>query len=280
MDQFKFEMRGRAFEDGDRLDKVVAGLSGVQHFFDGTFKAITERSRISKRDRETYHVIIREYQDGSFIAYLGMVLTGVQPVLPLIGNVATPNNVWACTFQAVEFLKKVYALARNKEEYRIEQDGNQNTAVVHGDQKHTYNGPVINIANLIIGSLRELDDVLESDEVESIRLTGPSEESINLDLESKGQFYPPVTVHEEPVDLKCDVFDFNKYEKVGRAAIPENEQIPSGNYRFRNIGSQEVEEFILSMTESSVKIRCLIKFEHDPLTEKKISELLVLDIAA
>lgn len=280
MNQFKFEMRGRAFEDGDRLDKVVAGLSGVQHFFDGTFKAITERSRISKRDRETYHVIIRDYQDGSFIAYLGMVLSGIQPALPLVGNVATPDNVWAMTFQAVEFLKKVYALARAKENYRIEQDGNNNTAVVCGDQRHTYNGPVLHIANLIIGSLRELDDVLDSDEVESIRLTGPSDESVNLDFEDKGQFYPPVTVHEEPVDLRCDVFDFNKYENLGRAAIPEHENIPPGNYKFRNIGSQDVEEFILSMTESSVKIRCLIKFEHDPLTEKKISELLILAIAA
>jgi hypothetical protein len=280
MDQFKFEMKGRAFEDGDRLDKVVAGLSGIQHFFDGTFKAITDRSRVSKRDREFYHVVIREYHDGSFIAYLGMVLTGIQPVLPFVSNIATPDNVWAATHQAFEFIKKLYSLARNNQEYSIQQDGDHNAAIVHGDQKYIYNGPVIHIGKIIIGSLRELDDVLEGDEVDSIRLEGPTKESLELLVEDKGQFYPPVTVREEPINIRCDVFDFNKYENIGRAAVPVNEGIPQGNYKFRNIGSQDVEEFILSMTETSVKIRCLIKFEHDPLAEKKISELLVLSIAA
>ena len=57
------------------------------------------------------------------------------------------------------------------------------------------------------------------------------------------------------------------------------QSFPPGNYRFKNVGKQAVEEFILSMTEAQVSLLCLIKYQHDPLSENKIAEILVIDIA-
>ena len=33
VEPYKFEMKGRAFDGSDRLDKVAAGLTALQHFF-------------------------------------------------------------------------------------------------------------------------------------------------------------------------------------------------------------------------------------------------------
>lgn len=279
MNDFTFVMRGRAFEEGDRLDKLIGGLTGLQHFFDGTFKALTDKSRITKRDREKYQIFIHEYKDGSFIANLGMILTGIQPLLPL-GYAATPDNIWQLTVRAYEFLKLVYEFAHRKEEFHIHQDGENNTAVIKGDEHHVYNGPVYKIGQLILPAIREMDDVLEDGQVHKIALSNPETNGIQLLLKNKGLFYPPTTVAEEPVQISCDIFDFNKYEKLGKVSVPDEQDVPGGNYKFRNIGNRDIDDFILSMTQTSVNIRCLVKFEHDPLTTKKISELLVLDIAA
>ena len=46
------------------------------------------------------------------------------------------------------------------------------------------------------------------------------------------------------------------------------------------MGRQDIEEFILSMTETQVEINCLVEYEHDPLTDTRIGSLLIVDIAA
>ena len=70
-DPYRFEMHGKAFEGGDRVDKLAAGLSGLQHIFDGNYRALTGKKRISELDRERYQVRITNYKEGSFIAGIG-----------------------------------------------------------------------------------------------------------------------------------------------------------------------------------------------------------------
>jgi hypothetical protein len=125
-----------------------------------------------------------------------------------------------------------------------------------------------------------MDDLLEGDEVKRVALEGPDGEPImQLTSDMKGLFYPPTRVDETPIRLTCDIYDFNKYEKVGKARVPPEQAIPAGNYKFKNIGDQAVDDFILSMTETQVTLSCLIKYQKDPLSENRIAEILVMQIA-
>lgn len=272
-------MAGKAFEDGDRLDKLAAGLSGLQHFFDGTYKAMTDRQRFSKRDREFFNVVVEKYEEGSFVAILGAIYSGLQLGLP-IAQAFTPADLWGYTVNAFKFLEHIFTLAHAGKEVSISQDGDGNTVVTSGDQITHYHGPVFKIGTQIIGSLRELDDVLEDNVVKKIGLGNSSPTDINLLSENKGLFYPPKTIDETPLSLTCDIFDFNKYENQGRARVAPEQKVPEGNYKFRNIGTQDVEKFILSMTESRVEFNCLVQYEHDPLSDSRISSLLVTDVRA
>lgn len=278
MDPYKFEMKGRAFDDGDRLDKVAGGLTALQHVFDGQFRALTDKKRLYEEDRRYLQVRITRYEDGSFIAYLGAIYAGLQTALPFIHG--TPN-VWEATKNSFEFLTALFKLANQGKDVQITQNGDGNTVVTSGDTHQVFNGPVYQIGTQIIGAIREFDDLLEGEEVKRIELQGPDNHPvIQLTSDNKGLFFPPTRVDETPVKLTCDIYDFNKYDNIGKARVPHDQHIAAGDYRFKNIGDQAVEDFILSMTEPQVTLSCLIKYQHDPLTENRIAELLVMAIAA
>jgi len=277
-DPYKFEMKGRAFDNGDRLDKVAAGLTALQHVFDGQFRALTDKKRLYEQDRQLFQARINQYVDGSFIAYLGLTYTGLQAVLPFVQG--TPN-IWEATKNAFDFLKAIHELAHQDKIVEISQDGTGNTAISAGDIHMVFHGPVYQIGTQIIGAVREMDHLLEGEEVSKISLEGPEEKLVlELTSDQKGLFQPPTRIEDTPIELSCDIFDFNKYEKSGRARVSHDQAIPPGNYRFKNIGGQSVEEFILLMTESQVELNCLIKYQNDPLTDNNISEILVMSVIA
>lgn len=278
MDPCKFEMKGRAFDDGDRLDKVAAGLVALQHVFDGQFRALTEKKRLNEEDRRYLQVRITRYEDGSFVAYLGATYAGVQTVLPFIQG--TPN-IWEATKNSFEFLTALFQLAHQGKDVQISQNGDGNTVVISGDTHQIFNGPVYQVGTQIIGAIREFDGLLDGEEVKHIELQGPDKSSvIQLTSNNKGLFFPPTRIDETPVKLTCDIYDFNKYDKIGKARVLNEQDIPAGDYRFKNIGAQAVEDFILSMTETQVTLSCLIKYQHDPLSDNRIAEILVVAIAA
>ncbi|MCU7369868.1 hypothetical protein PEC18_03035 [Paucibacter sp. O1-1] len=180
---------------------------------------------------------------------------------------------------AFDFLKAIHELAHQDKTVQITQDGNGNTAVTAGDVHINYHGPVYQIGTQIIGAVREMDNLLEGEEVKKIALEGPdSTPVLELTSDMKGLFQPPTRIEDAPVKISCDIFDFNKYDKAGKARVASDQAIPPGNYRFKNIGDQAVEEFILSITESQVQLNCLIKYQNDPLTESNISEILVMSV--
>lgn len=278
MDPYKFEMKGLAFDDGDRLDKVAVGLLALQHVFDGQFRVLTDKKRLSEQDRRYFQVRITGYEDGSFIAYLGAIYTGVQTVLPFFDGAL---SIWDATKNSFDFLKALYELAHQGKEPQVIQNGDGNTVIISGDTHQVFNGPVYQIGTQIIGAIREFDDLLDGEEVKGIALKGPdSIPVIQLTSDMKGLFFPPTRIDDTPIKLTCDIFDFNKYDSIGKARVSVDQPIPPGNYKFKNIGDQAVEEFILSMAAPQVTLSCLVKYQHDPLSDNFIAEILVMGIAA
>lgn len=278
MDPYKFEMKGLAFDDGDRLDKVAVGLLALQHVFDGQFRVLTDKKRLSEQDRRYFQVRITGYEDGSFIAYLGAIYTGVQTVLPFFDGA---SSIWDATKNSFDFLKALYELAHQGKEAQVIQNGDGNTVIISGDTHQVFNGPVYQIGTQIIGAIREFDDLLDGEEVKGIALKGPdSIPVIQLTSDMKGLFFPPTRIDDTPIKLTCDIFDFNKYDSIGKARVSVDQPIPPGNYKFKNIGDQAVEEFILSMAAPQVTLSCLVKYQHDPLSDNFIAEILVMGIAA
>jgi hypothetical protein len=283
MDDLYFRMTGSAFDEGYRLDKTINGLSGLQHLMDGVYKGVSGKNRITKKDREIYKLVAYDVQHGSLLVTLGAIYSGMQQALPLFYS-TDPESLWEYTKSSVQFLYDIYTKAHDGKKILIQQNDEGVAVATTGDgnETHIYQGPVYQIGTQIINGLRELDDTLENDLVNGIYLGSNKKDSqaVALTNETKGIFNPPITVDTDPKCICCDIFDFNKYDKVGKLHVSENQSIPTGKYRFKVVGKQEVEEFILSMTETQVEINCLVEYEHDPLSTSKIGSLLIVDIAA
>lgn len=274
-----FRLNGKAFEEGYRLDKVSSGLAGLQDVFDGTYKTLTGKARISRKEREKFYLSAHSFEEGSFITLFGAIFTGVQGVLPLFYQTDT-KSLLEYTFNAYEFLKDIFTDAHQGNTATITNNGEGTQVVFQDNSVKTYNGPVYQIGQNAINGYRTLDDLLEGDIVKSIQLGQGKEKRIEMKSENKGLFIAPIKVDHNPKTLQCDIYDFNKYDKVGKLKVYKEQEINEGNYRFKVIGGQEIEEYILSMTESRITVNCLIEYVNDPLSETKIGSLLIINIAA
>ena len=276
-------MNGAAFDDGYRLDKMVSGLHGTQQVLEGVYKGVTGKSRLSKSDRELYKLIVQDVEHGSLLVTLGALFSGVQQTLPFLPSLS-PDDMWDYTKASAAFLYDIYKAAHEGKPVSIHQDGENTSVVTQGNENavQVYNGPVYQIGTQIITGLRTLDDALEENNVEEITLGSrfEREPAIKMSLEEKGLYYPPISIDEEPKTINCDIFDFNKYDRIGKLRVSDSQKIPEGNYKFRVVGRQEVEDYILSMTEREVEVHCMVEYENDPLRESRISTLLIIDVAA
>lgn len=282
MEDLYFKMKGSAFDEGLQLDKSVAGLTGLQQFFDGIYKGATGKGRISKTDRERYKVLAQEIKQGCLLVEFGAFYSGIQNVLPLYSNLTT-GDFWTDAKSTAQFLYDIYKNAHAGNTLQVSQGDDGVSVVVNGDDNQTtvYTGPVYQFATPILQGLRTLDDALDEDAVHAIELGSKHENHpiLNMSSSEKGLYYAPITVDQTPKVLMCDIFDFNKYDKVGKMLVQEGQAIPEGKYRFKVVGSQTVEDFILSMTHKLVTVNCLTEIENDPLKGEKIGQILITDIS-
>ncbi len=283
MENLIFRMNGAAFDDGYRLDKMVSGLHGTQQVLEGVYKGVTGKSRLSKSDRELYKLIAQDVEHGSLLVTLGALFSGVQQTLLFLPSLS-PDYMWDYTKASAAFLYDIYKAAHEGKPVSIHQDGENTSVMTQGNENaiQVYNGPVYQIGTQIITGLRTLDDALEENSVEEITLGSRFERNpaIKMSLKEKGLYYPPISIDEEPKTINCDIFDFNKYDRIGKLRVPDSQEIPKGNYKFRVVGRQEVEDYILSMTEREVEVHCMVEYENDPLRESRIGTLLIIDVAA
>lgn len=289
MAQYFFKMNGKYFDEGLPIDIVSNSLSGLQNVFDGSYKAITGKAKISKKDRTKFRLVATEFKHSSFISNFDLVITGVQMALPFVGTLGI-NEFWSQTKNSYDFLKALYTVAHESKPTKIEAADRYNnniannndgsvTIINNGDKHTTYNASVVSVGKFIINGVRDLDDLLDKDKIEQIEI-GETNSTSKIELHSsqKGLFKAPVLLNEEAQILHGEIYDFNKYEKEGRIKIFQNQLIDKDTYKFKVIGGQDVDTFILSMTETKVKVRCLIEYLYDPLLESKINKLLVTEV--
>jgi|SaaInl8_200m_RNA_FD_contig_41_2233688_length_5822_multi_9_in_0_out_0_3 hypothetical protein len=276
---FYFKMDGKVFESGMPLDIVIPGLENLQNIFDGSYKAITGKSRLTKKEREFFRIVVNNFEQGSFLSNFDIFVQGVQLTLPLI-SMANVNEIWLFTKNSYDFLKSIYSAAHAGGSNLITHNSDGSVSTQITTQNNTYNGNVFQIAKAIVPSLRGLDAILDGDKIETIEIGQNKIPEITLHSRDKGQFDIPISVQENPENLNGEIYDFNKYEKTGRIKIFDSQSIPAKTYRFKVIGSQNVEDYILSMAEKKIKTKCMVELSHDPLDTTKISCLHIINVEA
>ena len=273
-----FKMEGPVFERGIPVPVMVDAMSNIQGILDKAYLGLVGRKRLSKEDRSHFFLQTQKVTRGSLFADIGVVFTGIQTVLPLIGTLG-PAGVWEYTKQSYEFLKLVFKAVKN--EQPVSYEWNADRSVFHtntGTQTQTFNGPVFNIGHMSVYHYQGLAQHLEPNRVCDIQLGRPSQRDIGIALSERNLFDFPSRVEDEPHRLNCEIFDFNKFDNVGKLHVFAGQGIQEGDYKFEVIGRQDESAYIEAMLRQAVFVTCLREVSENPISGDRVVRLQVINI--
>ncbi len=86
------------------------------------------------------------------------------------------------------------------------------------------------------------------------------QDDIYLGEADRDAFEIPTKIQKETTELKCEVFDFNKYKNAGKLSVSDAGQaIPLGDYNFTIFGNQDNVEYIYTLLKPQVTLYCLVE---------------------
>lgn len=278
MENFTFKLEGPIFQDGVPIHVAIKAWDNFQSIIDKSYLVATESHRIGSKEREKYYLRATTFEHSSFLTNFEIFLAGAQLVLPFLGSVG-PQNLWEYTKETFNFLKLICTQnEKDSQSLRIDVKDSQNTIVHIGDVQYNYHGPVFQIAEKSLPKYQDLAHMLDQGKIETISAGDRQKPEMVLGLEDKNIFDFPTEVQDDPIEVKCEIFTFNKFGNVGKLRIFDGQDIPSGDYNFSIFGDQDNVNYIYSMLKPLVTIKCLLEMAISPLGAKLISHLHITDI--
>lgn len=277
--EITFKMDGPILEESIPLYLLTPALENVQSLIDKTYLTLSGKKRLSKNERKHFQLRTNGINKGSANSVLELFMIGTQIALPLYYNMGA-DGIWKYTQSAFEFLKIVLKARNNGEIPRYEFRGNENSNLdVHiGDNTYNFNAPVYFIGKSSLSNYQKLSEPIDEG-VDFLELKSSGKPDIVLASEEKKLFSIKSIISEQPEQLTCEIFDFNKFDNIGKLYVFEGQSIPEGNYRFSVIGNQDTAAFIEAMLKRNVTITCLLEISDDPFEMEKVVALQIINIS-
>jgi hypothetical protein len=258
---------------------LLQGFETSQTILDRAYLGLAGRARFTAEERQRFYLLTKGVRHSSLDSWMELVLTGVQTSFPILGALG-PAGIWEYAKQAYEMLKFAYEAVKNGEQPTYQNNGDGTLSVNNGTQINVYNGPVYNIAR---ASQRVYVDMARNVTAGTINSFSLSEKSgdvaIRIAQDEAAFFDVPSVIDPQAIELDCEIFDFNKFEDMGKLRVFEDQVLPTKDYRFSVVGNQADQTYIEAMLRRQVKITCLREVIVDPLAQEKIVRLQVLKVA-
>ncbi len=282
MSELEFKIDGPILKDGVPIHIAVQALDNFQSVIDKTYLVSSGSKKMTAKDRERYFLKATEFKEGSLLTVFEIALQGVQLGLPLVGQLG-PQNIWDYTKESFNFLKLVCAVVQKGDKPTYEFKNNGDVIVQTGEVHHHYHGPVIQIARLALPNYQSLSHLLGTNKLTEIS-AGPhnqKQRDIYLGENDKDAFDIPSRIEKETMEIKCEIFDFNKYKNIGKLSISsEGQEVPPGEYNFTIFGNQDNVDYIYSMLKPEVNVFCLVEIESNPFGDDKVSKLHITGVGS
>lgn len=277
--QIELYMNGSAFETGIPVHLLCQGFEATQTILDKAYLVLANKTKLTAEERKHFYLLSRGVKHSSLDSYMDIVLTGVQTTFPILGALG-PLGIWEYAKEAYELLKFAYEAVKKDEQPIYQFKDNGHVEVNNGEQTQIFNGPVYHIAKLTQKTYIEMAKHVTDGSITSFSLNETVNHSGILIAQNEASFFNiPSTIEVEPIEIDCEIFDFNKFEDSGKLRVFENQALPSKDYRFEVVGKQADSQYIEAMLRKSVKITCLKEIIVDPLEAQKIVKLQVLKVA-
>ncbi|WP_319526650.1 fructose 1,6-bisphosphatase [uncultured Desulfosarcina sp.] len=279
METFSFKLDGPIFSKGVPIHVAIKAWENFQSIIDKSYLVATQTHRIGKKERERFFLQATSFEHSSFLTNTEIILSGVQLALPLV-TVFGPQNLWEYTLESFNFLKLICSHKEDPQGVKIDVKDNTQTNVHIGDIVYNFNGPVFPIAEKALPKYQDLAHMLDEGKVEEISAGKKDNPEMTLTLDDKKLFELPTKVEDDPIELKCEIFTFNKFNNVGKLRITDGQTIPSGDYNFSIYGNQDNVNYIYSMLKPLVSVKCLLEIAISPLGVELIHHLHITGIVS
>ena len=278
--QIGLYMNGAAFERGIPVHLLLQGFESSQIIFDRAYLGLSGRTRFTFEERQRFFLLTKGVAHSSLNSWMDLVLTGVQMSFPVLGALG-PAGIWEYSKQAYELLKFAYAAVKKGEQPTYQNNGDGTLNVNNGTQTNIYNAPVYNIAKASQRVYVDMAKNVTSGRIDSFSLTErTSKTGIRIAQNEAAFFDIPSIIDPQPLELDCEIFDFNKFEDSGKLRVFEGQELPMKDYRFSVVGGQADQTYIQAMLRRAVRVTCLREVVVDPLAQEKIVRLQVLRVAS
>lgn len=276
--QIGLYMNGAAFKRGIPVHLLLQGFESSQIIFDRAYLGLSGRTRFTFEERQKFFLLTEGVEHSSLNSWMELVLTGVQMSFPVLGSLG-PSGIWEYSKQAYELLKFAYAAVKNGGQPTYQNNGDGILTVNNGTQTNIYNAPVYNIARASQRVYVEMAKNVTSGSIDSFSLTERnSQNGIRIAQDEAAFFDIPSIIDPQPLELECEIFDFNKFEDSGKLRIFDGQALPMKDYRFSVVGDQADQTYIQAMLRRAVRVTCLREVVVDPLAQEKIVRLQVLKV--
>lgn len=274
-----FKLEGPVLEDNIPLHLVIESLSNFQAIVDKTYLGLKgEKKRLSKKERQFFQLHAQSFERGSFLTYFEIFFAATQLTLPFMTSFG-PKNVWEYTKESFNFLKLIYTAAQNNKQPTYSFQGNHDFTVHIGDTHHHYHAPVYQIGETALNNYRNLAHLTEQG-ISAIIAGTTEREDIKLSEKDQHLFDLPSQIDNEPIELKCEIFDFNKFKNNGRLLVSDGQGLPPGEYSFSIFGDQDNVNYIYSMLKSQVSISCLKESKLNPFAGEAVFMLHIIGVTS
>lgn len=277
--QIELYMDGPAFDRGIPVHLLTQGFETSQTILDRAYLGLSGRSRLTTEERQRFYLLANGVKHSSLDSYMDLVLSGVQTSFPILG-VLGPAGIWEYAKQAYELLKFAYAAVAQGKQPTYQHTGEGNIEVNNGTQINVFNGPVFQIAKASQKIYVDMAKNVTAGAVNTFSLTDSRQESGIRIAQSEAEFFDiPSNIDPQPIELECEIFDFNKFEDRGKLRVIDGQVLPCSDYRFSVVGNQADTEYIEAMLRQTVRVICLREVIVDPLAQEKIVRLQILKVA-
>lgn len=129
-----------------------------------------------------------------------------------------------------------------------------------------------------VSTYQSLTKPIEEKSVDFVEFGDSKTGEIKLTPAVADIFSLPSQIETIPLNLKCEIFDFNKFDNAGKLYVYPGEAVKEGDYKFQVIGDQDVSLFIEAMLRRQVTVNCLREIAPNPFSPEKITRFQLISI--
>ena len=278
-ERYLFKLEGPILDNNIPLHIAIESLSNFQAIVDKSYLGLKGgKKRLSKKERQFFQLRAQQFERGSFLTYFEIFFATTQLTLPFMTSLG-PQSVWDYTKESFNFLKLIFSAAQKGQQPTYSFNDNQNFTVQIGDTHHHYHSTVYQIGENALKNYRNLAHLTEQG-ISAITAGTIEQEDIKLLEKDKNLFDLPSEIDNNPIELQCEIFDFNKFKNSGRLLVAAGQSLSQGEYSFSIYGDQDNVNYIYSMLRSQVTVSCLKESRLNPFAGEAVFRLHITGVTS